>query len=176
MELDVRFRLHCKVGSRGGLCGMADENYIRGLTDIIKGKIEDAREQTRKENREADIVKVEAPKQWMELKAWLRESIGQINKGVESNTILCLEDDLNEITVRYLADSEPRDVTVTFLAFTGQIIAKGMLFPGASPDFESAFDPKVVGNKMHYIQDKPPNARKSLEDIGKEILDRAVKP
>jgi hypothetical protein len=175
MELDVRFRLHCKVGSRGGLCGMADENYIRGLTDIIKGKIEDAREQTRKENREADIVKVEAPKQWVELKTWLKESIGQINKSVGADAILYMEDDINEITVRCLGSQHPRDVTVTFFGFIGQIVAKGSLFPGATPDFESAFDVKVVGNKLHYIQDRTPNARMSIEEIGKEILDRAVK-
>lgn len=171
MKIDVHFRLRCKLDSKvgAGVCLMADEDYIRGLTETIRAKIEDAREQTRKDNREAEIVKSSAPKQWMELKAWLKESIGQINKDVGSDAVLYLEDDLNEITVRYLADREPRNVTVTFLGFTGQIIAKGTLF-------ESAFDTKVVGNQMHYIQDKLPNARKSIEEIGKEILDSAVKP
>jgi hypothetical protein len=157
------------MGSKLGVCGMADDSYIRVLTETIKAKIEDTREQTRKDNREAEITRIEATKQWIELKAWLKESIGQINRGIGSDTILCSEEDLNEIRVRYLADGEPRDVTVIFLAFTGQIIAKGTLF-------ESAFDPKVVGSKMHYIQDKLPNARKSIEEIGKEILDRSVKP
>jgi hypothetical protein len=169
MELDVGFRLRCKIGPRGGLCEMADESYIRGLTETIRARIEDTREQTRKENRNAEIVKAESPKKWMELKAWLKESIGQLNKSVGSNVILYVEDDINQIVVRYLTDSEPRDVTVTFLGFTSQIIAKGTLF-------ESAFDPKVAGNQMHYIQDKLPNARVSIEEIGKEILDRAVKP
>jgi hypothetical protein len=148
---------------------MADERYIRGLTETIKAKIEDAREQTRRDNREAEIVKAAAPKQWVALKDWLKESMGQINRAVGSNIILVLEDDMNGITVRNLAGGEPRDVTVTFWEFTGQIIAKGTLF-------ESAFDTKVVGSQMHYIQDKTPHARKSIEEIGKEILDRAVKP
>jgi hypothetical protein len=169
MEVDVHFRLRWNPSSKLGVCGMADESYIRGLTETIRARIEDTKEQTRKDNREAEIAKIEAPKQWMNLKAWLKESVGQINKEIGSDILLYLGDDLNEIRVRYLADREPRDVTVTFLGFTGQIIAKGTLF-------ESAFDPKVVGNQMHYIQDKLPNARKSIEEIGKEILDRAVKP
>jgi hypothetical protein len=169
MELDVDFMVRWSLDSKLGVCRVADENYIRGLTETIKARIEDNREQTRKENREAEIVKSAAPKQWMELKAWLKESVGQINKEVGSDMILYIEDDLNEIVVRYLADREPRDVTVTFLGFTGQIIAKSTLT-------ESAFDPKVVENRMHYIQDKLPNARKSIEEIGKEILDGAIKP
>jgi predicted Holliday junction resolvase-like endonuclease len=145
---------------------MADESYIRGLTETIKTKIEYVREQTRKENRDAEIVKAESPNKWMELKDWLNESIGQLNKSVGSNAILYVEDDINEIMVPYLADQ--RDVTVSFLGFTGQIIAKGILF-------ESAFDTKVEGNHLHYIQDKTPYARKTIEEIGKEILDQAVK-
>ena len=176
MELDVHFRLRWNLSSKLGVCGMADESYIRGLTETIRARIESTREQTRKENREAEIVKLEAPKQWMGLKTWLKEAVRQVNQGLDKNTILYIEESINEIVIRSLLSGEPRDVRVEFLGFTGQVIAKGILFPGASHDFEYAFDPKVAGNQMHYIQDKLPNARKSIEEIGKEILDRTVKP
>src|ERR1035441_2157974 len=104
MEVDVHFRLRCKLNSKagGGVRQMADENYIRGLTDTLKARIEDTREKTRKENREAEIVKSESPKQWTELKNWLKEAIRQVNQGLDKETILYIEESLNEIVIRSL--------------------------------------------------------------------------
>jgi len=154
---------------------MADEGFIRELTGAIRGRIKDAGERTRADNRDAEIIKTEAPKQWVELKLWLQESIKQINHELNSESIIYIEENLNEVVVRYVEGQETREVTVAFTGRTSQIIAKGMLFPGA-PDFESAFVPKVEGGSMHYIQDKLPNARTSVEAIGKEILNRAAMP
>jgi hypothetical protein len=40
-----------------------------------------------------------------------------------------MEENLDEILIRSIASRNPRDVRVTFYGFTGQISAKGSLFP-----------------------------------------------
>lgn len=66
---------------------MADESYLRGLTDTLKAQAEESREQTGTADLEAEIVKLEAPKKWIDLKGWLIESVGQINRGLDRETI-----------------------------------------------------------------------------------------
>jgi hypothetical protein len=143
---------------------MADEGYIRKLTATIQEQAKEFQEQTRKDNRDAEIIKSEAPKVWIQLKTWVKGAVAQVN----SETLLYLEgSDLNSFTLRYTVGREMREVKVIFFSIIGQIAVSGSLF-------DARFDSKVEGNRLHFIEDMAPNGRVSIDDMGKQILDAAV--
>lgn len=141
---------------------MADEGYIRGLAAKLQGRIEDEKHKTVKDNREAEIIKAESPKYWMELKAWLRDAVGKLEPLHYS------EESLNEVNIHCLAGRGSQDLTVNFMSMTGYIYTKG------SSSAKVAFSVNVDGNHLHYVDDLPPNARVDVEKMGQKILNAVI--
>jgi hypothetical protein len=164
IELDLNFRVRrCSYSQVEGHA-MADEGYIRTLTTAIQDRIEESKEQTKRDNHEADIIKSEAPRVWMELKAWLKEAIAQVNRGLTVKALMCDEETQNEIVIYSTAGEYRTDVNVTFRGLVGQITAGRVSFTAI-----------VKGNHLQYILDKEPYTKVDVEAMGKSILDAAVK-
>ena len=160
MELDLhlRMRFSFNVEARA----MADEGYIRGLAAKLQGRIEDEKHKTVKDNREAEIIKAESPKYWMELKAWLRDTADKLEP------IHYEEESVNEAHLRCLAGRGSQEITVNFWPMTGDIYTKG------NSSGRTAFCAVVDGNRIYYVDDLAPNARVDIEKMGQKILNTVV--
>lgn len=149
---------------------MADEGYIRQLSSALKDRIKAGEEQTRKENREAEILKAESPKQWIELKEWLREAVAQLNRGVASD-VVTFEGGRgpDEINLRCNVGHKRGSVEIKFFDVLdgGHISAKGNGLDGS-------FDAAVEGREVVWTAGK--HERITIEGIGKRILEAAIKP
>jgi hypothetical protein len=168
--LDIGLRIRWLPNSRSGVCAMADENYIRQLSSALKDRIKADEEQTRKENREADILKTESPKQWLELKAWLKEAIVQLNRGVATEVVTLTEGrTLDEITLQCNVGKKHVHMEVKFFDVVGggNINAKGNGFDGS-------FDAEIEGRVVCWTIGR--HERITIEGIGKRILEAAIKP
>jgi len=148
---------------------MADESYIRGLTSAIKDRIEIANASTRRENREAEIRRSEAPRVWVNLKLWLAQAVGQVNKEFGSQMPLTYREDLDEVGLRFRVGSNAADLTIHFNDLLGTITAKG-------DHFSMSFTPAVDGNKLYYVVDSGMNQPVTIEEIGQRIISAVVKP
>jgi hypothetical protein len=165
--LDIGLQIRWIPKSSGGVCAMADEGYIRNLKATLEARIKTDEERTRKENRDADILKAETPKRWAELKAWLKDSIGQLNQGT-SELVTCTES-LNEIILRCNVGQDRHDFKVTFLdVIGGHIAAKGH-------KLDLSFEAELDGRKVYWIERGDKHSGLDIEDIGKQILEGVVK-
>src|ERR1035441_7716724 len=125
MELDLRFRVRCALGRREGT--MADEDYIRQLEAQISARHSEHVQQTERENREAALLKEAAPKEWIKLKDWLRDTITQVNQG---NPIPHLTyedgDHIDESKILYRIGNVRNELRVTLLKMLGYPITVRM--------------------------------------------------
>lgn len=117
MELDLHLRM--RFGSSAEARAMADKGYIRGLATKLQDRIEENKQQVLRDNHEAELIKSEAPKHWMELKTWLKDVVALLEPFQYE------EDTANEISLRCLTGRDVREVTVNFRSMTGDISAKG---------------------------------------------------
>lgn len=152
---------------------MSDENYIRNLRKTLDARISANEEQTRKENRETDIIKAEAPKSWASLKAWIKEATDQLNKGSGPELVtLVANGNPDEIKLRCNIETPRVDTTIAFFGlFGGQITATVKRKTG---DDDVVFECGMDGGRACWFETKYPLDWLSIEDMGQKILDAAV--
>lgn len=146
---------------------MTDEEYLRSLRTKLESRVSASEEQIRKENREKEIVKQEAPDDWMRLKVWLRETSDQVNKG-RSEGLLNYEDgeDLNTVKIECRVGTDRREATVRFMSsLGGRIDVRG--------NVNLVFECNVQGNKAVWVSERGQEVC-TVEAIGKKIVDGVV--
>ena len=144
-----------------------EDEYVRRLREKLENRVKTNEEKTRKENREAEICKAEAPKEWLRLKKWLIQIVEQINKGRYEGLVECEEgDDQEVVKVSCLVGTNRKEVTVNFIPiFNGSISVRGK----NTLDFECS----VQGNKMVWKRGGDHRIC-TIEEIGKQILDSVI--
>jgi hypothetical protein len=153
---------------------MADESYIRKLQQTLLDRISADQEKTRKENREAEINKLEAPKDWMKLKAWLKDSTKQINQAFPSEVITYTVEGLNVVMLRCNLGDDRWNLEVSFSDALGGSIVAEVKRQGS---FRAEFRCEVEGGELRWFETA--NDRHEIlgiEEMGQRILDAAVKP
>jgi hypothetical protein len=138
------------------------------LKATLEARIKAHEEQTRKENRDEEILKTETPKQWMELKAWLKNSIGQLNQGT-SELVTYTEEGINAISLRCNAGQSRREMKVELLPVIGGHIS----VRGHKRHF--SFEAEVDGRTVYWSEQGDKPSRLDIEKMGTHILDEAVK-
>jgi hypothetical protein len=167
MELTVTFTVRCDaVSMHRKRCAMtADEAYIRRLSETLKQRSDAEAEQTRKANREAAIVKEQAPKFWMELKAWLRDSVNAVKQASSSAFLKYSDVNVNEVSVQYQTDD------ALILVFSDGATSKITVGDNLMQhDAEYTF--AVIGGIVVCVSNGQPL---TVDEVGKRILDAAAK-
>lgn len=153
---------------------MTDESYIRKLTESLADRKRADEEQTRKENREAEITKSEAPVAWMNLKTWLRNSAAQVNQAFPSEVLTYAEDGLDKVILRCNLGTDRWDLKVSFgSVMWPRIVAESTKKKGLNAEY----DCKIEGRNLFWFDaNSGQHERITVEEIGQRILDAAVKP
>jgi hypothetical protein len=153
---------------------MADEKYIRKLQQTLLDRISAYQEKSRKENREAEINKTEAPKAWMKLKAWLKESTKQVNQAFPTEVITYTEDGLNVVMLRCNLGTDQWDLEVSFSDALGESIVAEVKRQGS---FRAEFRCEVEGRELRWFETaNDRHETLGIEEMGQRILDAAVQP
>jgi hypothetical protein len=158
--------------SGGGVSLMADESYIRNLRTSLAARVRADEEQTKKENRESDLIKGNAPKTWQELKGWLREAVAELNRGAGEFVTYSDGKSENEVSLRCNIGRQRWDLKVGYFDLFG-----GATITASGKKFEVKFQAELEGKNLYWRMDGDGVEsldRYTVEDIGKLILDTAV--
>lgn len=146
---------------------MTDEEYVSSLRTKLESRVSASEEQTQKENLEAEIVKQQAPNDWVRLKVWLRETSDQVNKG-RSEGLVNYEDDedLNKVKIVCRVRTDRREAIVSFMSdLGGRIDVRGSV--------NLVFECNVQGNKAVWVTERGHEVC-TVEAIGKKIVNGVV--
>jgi hypothetical protein len=146
---------------------MTDEEYVRSLRTKLESRVSASEEQTKKENQEAEIVKQEAPDDWVRLKVWLKETSDQVNRG-RSEGLVHYEDgeDLNAVKIVCRLGTDRREAIVSFTSILGgRIDVRG--------NVNLAFECSVQGDKAVWVTERGREVC-TVEAIGKKIVNGVV--
>jgi len=149
---------------------MADEGYIRNLRETLQARSTAEEERTRKENRDTEIIKAEAVKFWISLKAWLVKATSELNQGLADDLVTySANGSPDTIKLRCNIGQDRSDLKVTFFnLFGGQISAVG-------EGFEAKFRCEIEGRNTYWVDEADRLDKPTLEEMGKRILNAAVK-
>jgi hypothetical protein len=146
---------------------MADESYIRKLRETLDAKVQANHERTRKENCEDDLIKAAAPRDWTELKQWLRDTTEEVNKGrSEGMPIYEDGDDQNHFKIHCFIGENRKNADIKFFNLAGTLITVR-----GSATIE--FDCYAQGREIQWTTDSRLKVW-TIEQIGKRILDSVI--
>lgn len=146
---------------------MADEDYVREVRQKLDSRVRADEEKTKKENREAEIIKDQAPKDWTRLKNWLMETVGQLNNGRIEGVLEYKSEDLDTVKITCLVGADRKETTVSFFGVIG-----GTINVEGSPGL--SFECEVQGNKASWVMTVNKREVCSIETIGKKIINSVV--
>jgi len=146
---------------------MADESHIRQLRSALTERIKASEEQTKKENREEEIFKAAAPRDWIKLKASLKQSVDEVNEGLPKDTLTYAEDgSKNEVTLRCGFGQKRGELVVKYFDLFGATIS----MKGNRIDL--SYSAEIEGRGIVWTV--APHERISVEEIEKRILTAAT--
>lgn len=145
---------------------MADEEYVRKLRQKLDLSVRADQEQTKKENREADIIKAQAPKDWSRLKEWVRQASEQVNDGRSEGLVEYEQDSIDEFKVSCRVGTHRKETKVTFLSgFGGLFTCRG----GVDIQFECS----MQGSKAVWTTNEGHEVC-TIESMGMQILNSVI--
>jgi hypothetical protein len=165
--LDIGFTLRWVPRSSGGLSAMADDDYIRNLRETLIARAKIEGEQTRKENRESDLIASLGPQEWNQLRDAIKSSIDKL----PSEIVRYEDGDIDSLQIVYERPRGNKRTKVEFSHIEG-VFTRIDVSGSCSLTFECIAE----GRKVFWSRSANGQKQYDVDGMLEAILSEATKP